>query len=98
MSENWAVGDLAECLDNTPAPHERLAGRLEVGRIYRVKRCGIPKGEDFFCLAFQDILTKPGRGAAFNANRFRKVLPPKHEDCEPEFVDLLNRIKRKVDA
>jgi hypothetical protein len=28
-----------------------------------------------------------------DARQFRKIRPDEHEDCEPEFVTLLNRIK-----
>lgn len=98
MSAGWQIGDLALCVDNDVRKREPMANQLVLGHIYRVRKCGIPQGTDCFCLAFEDILTAPRVGAAFVADRFRKIKPDQHEGCEPEFVTLLNRIKHSVSA
>lgn len=102
MSEGWQIGDLAECLDNRPCPFEQRAHRLEVGRIYRVAKLGVPKGSPtgVLCLAFLETTTPDDRNMAdaFQHTRFRRVQPPRIEPCEQEFTALLKRSKRPVKA
>ncbi len=91
----WEVGDLALCVS------EGLC------------RCGctnpVSKGR-IYCVSA--VLTDPFEGTglcfvevpnaknheAFQSRNFRKIKPDAHEDCEPEFVTLLQRIKRPVTA
>ena len=84
MSDDWKVGDLALCLDNTPTLHEVEARLLRVGRIYNVGAVGIPDGGTKVCLAFHEIAPRsPKRGNAYCATRFRKIRP----DTEPANAD-----------
>lgn len=90
---DWQVGDLAVCVDaglrQSFGPH--LGCGLVLGRIYRVEAIGAPSIAGLPTL----IVSEVGRKIA---DRFRKILPDKHEECEPEFVTLLKRIKRTVSA
>lgn len=98
MSDEWEVGDLALCLltgpwfnwaygDGTDTMRGPQAG--EVNRV-----CGS------FIDEYGDLQLELAEypGDDFLASVFRKIRPDEHEDCEPEFVELLNRIKRKVAA
>lgn len=97
---DWQVGDLAVCVDDrfNPAYGETLLAR---GRTYTVV-------EVTYC-TISNVLWHAGTGLVlagvpcsglhgFAAERFRKIRPDEREACEPEFVTLLNRIKRKVEA
>jgi hypothetical protein len=96
---DWAVGDLVVCVDDVPQAGDRVRSGLVRGRTYTVSglfyegpgdRCSVG-------LTLVELMPPPGR-FAFCSDRFRKILPDKHEACETEFVTLLNRIKRKVSA
>lgn len=95
----WEVGDLALCVDANPHPHSHtrslppLIG-LELGKVYTVT--GVVAAG--LLLADVPQIETPEWLPAFRAWRFRKIKPDQHEDCEPEFVALLNRSKRKVEA
>jgi hypothetical protein len=93
---DWAVGDLAVCVDTSVIccneyAHvgHRAFNNLGTIRITRVSvgPCG--------CTELFWAGCPPWGGLA---KRFRKILPDKHEACETEFVDLLKRIKRPVSA
>jgi hypothetical protein len=95
---DWQVGDLALCVNAAKdAIDTRLNPALEERRTYRVERLG--EVSDYFCLGLEGLRDPDdNKHFAYRADRFRKILPDEHEDCEPEFVTLLNRIKRKVEA
>jgi hypothetical protein len=85
---DWQVGDLALCVDGTwfdqcglrfPGP--------KTGEVHSVTDVTVAP-EGFTCIdleGFGDL--------GMDARQFRKIRPDEHEDCEPEFVTLLNRIK-----
>lgn len=95
MSGGWEVGDLALCVDASPArdlcgnggQESIYVANLEEGRIYEVTQvapchCGNHMG-----------LGNHAAKAGGSIDRFRKIKPDAHEDCEPEFVTLLKRTK-----
>ncbi len=98
MSAGWKVGDLALCVDARPHPLFGDGG-LTVGAVLTVVAIGVEmpnvvvgRGRSLW---FSELSTgNPG----YNEHRFRKIKPDAHEDCEPEFVTLLQRIKRPVTA
>jgi hypothetical protein len=93
---DWAVGDLALCIESGTQTRE--------GVIYTVVGV-VPAGVDFPCDCHRnygpdDNLFLAGIhyescGQSSGADRFRKIRPDEREACEPEFVTLLQRIKRK---
>jgi hypothetical protein len=102
---DWQVGDLAVCIDASDVggaadPNYVL---LEYGRVYNV--IGITddgpgswvSDYDGLGLILAEVESTNPEGD-FAAYRFRKVLPDRHEACETEFVDLLKRSKRRVEA
>ncbi len=97
---DWQVGDLAVCVDDSPPQFCPKCGRKEAvnlpplvaGSVYRVRDCGLSKCGGNYGLAVQK-----GKGG-WNADRFHKIRPDEQEACEPEFVTLLKRSKRKVSA
>lgn len=92
----WQVGDLAVCIA-TADPLRGKTDRLQVGAIYTVTGVYASKKEaGCFGLILRE--TKPRKHPGFHSHLFRRVVRDKHEACESEFVDLLNRIKRKVQA
>jgi hypothetical protein len=93
---DWQVGDLAVCVDDSP----RYVGHrviVEKGHVYRVT--GVAEMPDGEAALFLDgvIGWLPGEKCpvAYRIHRFRKIRPDEREACEPEFVTLLQRIKRK---
>jgi hypothetical protein len=96
---DWAVGDLALCINDAVCPFAGHNGGMVNGKIYTVRDIIVVDGQTG--LRFKD-LPDPGpndcRYLAFSETRFRKIRPDEHEACEPEFVKLLKRSKRKVSA
>lgn len=94
---DWQVGDLALCVD---ARVKFISGYrcdgngLEEGRIYRVVASSQHPLTRVLVLHLDPMVN--GDGSA--ASRFRKIRPDEHKSCEPEFVTLLKRSKRKVAA
>jgi hypothetical protein len=94
---DWQVGDLAVCVDDGPSREPRNNPTIWVvkGSCYRVSAVVhglLLNGEPPHAIC-------PFNGpTGWAENRFRKIRPDEHEDCEPEFVELLNRIKRKAPA
>jgi hypothetical protein len=90
MPDDWCVGDLAVCVDAGVNPAIGRTPDLVLDRIYRVRGFGNLTGGlllDGATAAYEQW------GCGFRSVRFRKIQPPKHEACEPEFVTL---VKRKV--
>lgn len=91
---DWQVGDLALCLEiemNTGT----VPSGLRVGGVYTV--AGVVCHRDQTGLVLEDYPSwHPSE--AWCASSFRKILPDEQEACEPEFVTLLKRSKRKVFA
>jgi hypothetical protein len=84
---SWQVGDLAVCVDVQPREWSTAhLSRLTQGAIYTV--VGL-RHYQIDGLHLEGI----DNPHAFDATRFRKILPDKHESCEPEFVTLLKRTK-----
>ena len=90
MSAGWQVGDLALCVEYNPQTCVSM-GALKVGGIYTVAAV-IPESYAL-CLALREVKSGHQNGS-YRAFRFRKIRPDEREACEPEFVTLLNRIKR----
>lgn len=92
MSADWQVGDLALCV---AAPDDPRFGPApyEEGATYSVTGVAVNyRGSVGLRLAGVEIHSDSG--AAWHGN-FRKIRPDEHEPCEPEFVTLLTRVKRK---
>ena len=92
---DWAVGDLAVCVD------AKGTSTISEGRVYRVSAIAPPErwqsGYTGIGL-FLEGIGRPCLNQDFRATRFRKIRPDEREACEPEFVQLLKRSKRKVAA
>jgi hypothetical protein len=88
---DWAVGDLAVCVNNEALPWSSNADyrKLVVGQVYRVS--GLRPHPITLGLHVSGIDSVWG----LSCDRFRKIRPDEREACEPEFVTLLQRIKRK---
>lgn len=86
--ENWQVGDLAVCVDDSPHRFYGMA-ELSAGRVYTVADLHHDGAALDLC-----GLVRPSY--CWDASRFRR--PDEHEACEEEFVTLLNRTKRTVTA
>lgn len=80
MSDDWKVGDLALCVDDSPQGPKGV----QLGQVYRVDYL-FPDGK----IAVVGEVCRIG----YFPWRFRKIRPDEHEDCEPEFVTLLNNCK-----
>jgi hypothetical protein len=99
MSDDWNIGDLAVCVDDSPRyPSHRVL--VENGRVYRVS--GLSQMSDGEPSLFLDgvIGWLPGEEKPwpYRAHRFRKIRPDALEECEAEFVTLLKRTKVKANA
>jgi hypothetical protein len=99
MSDEWKVGDLAECIVNTKNgrwieatdPTEEADGP-SFGEVNRVSWVGFDKG--IHALAFE-----PRWPEKYSSRCFRKLKPPRADEaCEDDFVKLMDRIRPKVDA
>lgn len=90
---DWQVGDLAVCVDDQPRDGDVLDldfATLRAGRLYRVANVC------FGGLGLHVAEAPVRRKAGWWADRFRKIRPDEHQACEPEFVKLLKRSKRKA--
>jgi hypothetical protein len=95
---DWAVGDLAVCV-NTDDLQTCIPGRRGVaGRRFKLGSTYCVVAVSVHAATQEPVLLLEGQSQTAAARRFRKILPDKHEACESEFVTLLNRIKRKVSA
>jgi hypothetical protein len=90
------VGDLAVCVDARRSP-------LTDGAVYTVSAClyhpALNCLGEFteWTLLLHEV--EPIHGLmGFCSTRFRKIRPDEQEACEPEFITLLKRSKRKVAA
>jgi hypothetical protein len=98
---DWQVGDRAVCVDDSPHPTLGESGIIR-GRAYTIisiRHDGNSKygrGRTAFQLASVNPPWWATKG--FDAVRFCKIRPDEQEACEPEFVTLLKRSKRKVPA
>lgn len=91
------VGDKVVCIES--------GRQTRKGVIYTVSWVKAPGDEDEDgyvnrsprpILRFRELSFQPGKWC--DSDRFRKILPDKHDACESEFVDLLKRSKRKVSS
>lgn len=102
MADDWKVGDLALCVRGGGGKlrnafklsgkgySEAHKGCVTEGAVYTVR--AVRPTDGGLGLGLKEI------DGPWCASRFRKIRPDEHEDCEPEFVELLNRIKRRQDA
>lgn len=102
----WDVGMKVVCVDDSPC---RLSGQctgLVLDKIYVITRIIKARDSDKIGFAINGvrddigkIFTKPNgvkvESIGFHPDRFRKVLPDKHEGCSEAFKQL---IKGTVDA
>jgi hypothetical protein len=100
---DWQVGDLAVCVDARPGlygPSSLVEGRCYTVAEVLVRANPIPSGigPSACGLLFIEIRPADPTDIAFAAARFRKIRPDEHENCEPEFVELLKRSKKRVSA
>lgn len=101
MSAGWQVGDLALCVDagrvrcQCGKPHNNSEGRVVEGVALRVTRICEARNLSVLCALggcrCETLCLE--NGTAGLSLRFRKIRPDEHEDCEAEFVELLNRSK-----
>lgn len=92
---DWAVGDLAVCVDARPNPVWGETGLTE-GRAYTIAALtGVIINHLYQTKMPGAILREVPCSSphGFGLARFRKVRPDKHEKCEDEFVELLKRSK-----
>lgn len=101
---DWQIGDLAVCVDDSDMDGSSSGSckYVRIGQVYRVRGV-LPRilwlnMERHQGLVVAETSNPFGPHGAFSAQRFRKIRPDEHQSCEPEFVTLLNRIKRKVTA
>jgi hypothetical protein len=94
---SWQVGDLAVCVES--------GTQTRAGVVYIVKAVVLPgerdseryrNMDDVPHLRLAGLIYPVGRWSL--ASRFRKVVSDKQEACEAEFVTLLKRSKRSVEA
>ncbi len=98
MSAGWKVGDLAVVI--LAVTESELANGgfpsggdpMAKGEVHRVTRM-VRDWEGNVGIGFDGPQSGYPTGE-YLASAFRKIKPDQHEDCEPEFVTLLNRIKR----
>lgn len=92
---DWQIGDLALCIIGDGwfgYQHGSIPSVYpEKNAVYRVETVKLRDTITF--LYFAEIA-----GKGWNSAAFRKIRPDEHESCEPEFVTLLKRSKRKVSA
>jgi hypothetical protein len=88
---DWEVGDLAVCVD---AEFYDFCGRPAVGPSLGSKHVVADVGFAPEGFVWIDLLGFGGTG--MDARQFRKIRPDEHEDCEPEFVELLKRSRVKA--
>lgn len=98
MSADWKPGDLAVCVDNT----EYEGPLLREGATYEVLAV-VPAfywADGYYGAGLIiDGPHNPGSDDGdWGACRFRKVVSDKPEACEEEFLTLLKRSKRSVQA
>jgi hypothetical protein len=90
----WLAGDLAVCISDGPwTEHdtgEPAQNPPKKGEVYRVSWVGFSSG--------MHVLELAERDGWYTARSFRKAVTEQDEACEPEFVQLLKRSKRKVAA
>jgi hypothetical protein len=93
---DWQVGDLAVCVEARRSP-------LTEGSVYTVAAVFFDPAYNTLgeftehTLLLREITPWPGKNG-FCPTRFRKIRPDERQACEPEFVTLLKRSKRKVAA
>ena len=86
---DWAVGDLAVCVDDRPCNCGCRDWAIAKGAAYRVTRVW-PAGRGGLSL---DGIDPMPPHIAFGAIRFRKIRPDEHEPCEAEFATFIKRKK-----
>ena len=94
MSADWQVGDLALCVDDGRCT---CCGDLFFNPNIVVVVSGVWTDKGDTWLSFAEV-QPPDHDHWWLHTDFRKIRPDKHETCEPEFIELLTRIKRKVSA
>ena len=93
---DWCVGDLAVCVNTIGWIDEHTGDWLigpEPGWTGKVTGVRVDEDGDTMLL-FAEWDDRRG----YIARAFRKIRPDTHEACEAEFVTLLKRTKRKVEA
>jgi hypothetical protein len=83
---DWQVGDLAVCVEKGAwvcEDHSANTDGPDDGDVHEVTDVA---GDGYLSFA-------PWPDHEFDGQNFRKILPDKHEQCEPEFVTLLKRSK-----
>lgn len=106
MSENWAVGDLAVCVDDGQIScgcgkkHNNSEGRCVAGRTSKVAKIVEARNISVKC-AISGCCCETlvlDNGTAGLSIRFRKVKPDSHEGSADDWALILETTKRKVRA
>jgi hypothetical protein len=96
VSEDWKVGDLAVCVDDRVNPAAGIIC-VQAGQIYRVEAVGPLAANRLLGVGLGLFMEGVDNGPlGHSEHRFRKIRPDEHEDCEPEFVELLKLSKQRV--
>ena len=94
---DWQVGDLAVRVETScSGGHWGQNSEAPIGSVLRV--VGLRRGPFCDCDAPLALLFEGGSERGGCCLAYRKIRPDEREACEPEFVTLLQRIKRKVAA
>lgn len=101
---DWAIGDLALCVDARSCPSYRWGG-LCAGRVYSVDAVTVDTGPRGFSalhgkgggvgLAFADAPTPSGT-YGWDARRFVKVTPEEEDEFDREVIELMKGGKVKA--
>lgn len=92
---DWQVGDLALCVDDSPCGCCGADAAYVLGRAYVVDAVewgfNHARNQPILALRLRGVRPRAGHAPGANADRFRKIRPDEHEPCEEEFVTLIRK-------
>jgi hypothetical protein len=102
MSDDWAPGDLALCVNlRDLCEEDEMSPDLREGGVYTVEAVVAGYGHlGIYEQGLRLVGVRPTNPECigFSAQRFRKIKPDPLERCETEFITLMNRIKIPAEA
>lgn len=91
MADDWQVGDLALCVDDSRRPVTSRDTGLRCGRVYTVTDVMVvPVVPPRTGLALGGVDMSAFRFGLAGAMRFVKVTPPEADEFDRETIDLMN--------